>query len=130
MRKKQTLLIFALVSTAVLLKGCTAAIVGGGAAGTVAYAMGDLKAVEPKNLGTVHEATLKAVKELGLNVTRDTKDALSAVTVVRDAQDKKITVKLKATTEETTKLSIRVGVFGNETKSRLIYQKIHDNLQK
>ena len=119
-----------LVGTAVLVKGCVVAAVGAGAAGTVAYVMGDLEAVQSKKLGTVHEATLKAVKELGLNVTKDTKDALSAVIVARDAQDKKITIKLKATTEEMTKLSIRVGLFGNETKSRLIYQKIHENLQK
>lgn len=119
-----------LVGTAVLVKGCAVAAVGAGAAGTVAYVMGDLEAVESKELSIVHEATLEAVKELELNVTKDMKDALSAVIVVRDAQDKKVTIKLKATAEETTQLSIRVGLFGNETKSRLIYQKIHENLQK
>lgn len=128
MRKKQALLILVLASTAVLVKGCVVAAVGAGAAGTVAYVKGDLEAIESKKLSTVHEATLKAIKELGLNVTKETKDALSAVIIVRDAQDKKITIKLRATTEKTTKLSIRVGLFGNETKSRLIYQKIHENL--
>ena len=46
-----------------------------------------------------------------------------------DAQDKKIKVKLKAATDRTTKLSIRIGTFGSETKSRMIYQKIRDNLK-
>ena len=130
MRKKQAFLILVLVVTGVLVKGCMVAAVGAGAAGTVAYVRGDLEAVESKKLGTVHEATLKAVKELGLNVTKETKDALSAVIIARDAQDKKITIKLRAATEETTKLSVRVGLFGSETRSRLIYQKIHENLQK
>ena len=90
--------------------GCVVAAVGVGAAGTVAYVRGDLQAVESKKLDVVYEATLKAIDELELNVTKKTKDALSAVIVARDAQDKKITIKLSATTEETTKLSIRVGL--------------------
>ena len=130
MRTKQILLAVLLVGSAVSLGGCVVAAVGAGAAGTVAYLKGDLEAVESRKLDEVHAATLKAVKELGLNVTKDSKDALSATVVARDAQDKKITITLRATTEQTTKLSIRVGLFGSEAKSRLIYQKIHDHLQK
>jgi hypothetical protein len=104
--------------------------VGVGAAGTIAYVRGDLEAVESESIDVVYEATLQAVEELGLNVTKKLKDALSATIVARDAQDKKITIRLKTTAEETTKLSIRIGVFGNETKSRLIYQKIRDYLPK
>ncbi|MFB0525316.1 MAG: DUF3568 family protein [Phycisphaerae bacterium] len=130
MRTKQILLAVLLVGSAVSLGGCVVAAVGAGAAGTVAYLKGDLEAVESRKLDEVHAATLKAVKELGLNVTQDTKDALSAVIITRDAQDKKVKITLRATTEQTTKLSIRVGLFGSEAKSRLIYQKIHDYLQK
>lgn len=36
---------------------------------------------------------------------------------------------LKSATKKTTELSIRIGIFGSETKSRLIYQKIRENLQ-
>ncbi|MHC4559633.1 MAG: DUF3568 family protein [Planctomycetota bacterium] len=130
MRKKQVLLIVMLVSTGVLLQGCMVVAVGVGAAGTIAYVRGDLEAVESESIDVVYEATLQAVEELGLNVTKKLKDALSATIVARDAQDKKITIRLKTTAEETTKLSIRIGVFGNETKSRLIYQKIRDYLPK
>ena len=130
MRKKQVFLMVLLVGTGVLVEGCTVAVVGAAAAGTVAYVRGDLEAVELRDIGTVYEATLKAVDELELNVTKKTKDVLSAVIVARDAQDKKITIKLSATTEKTTKLSIRIGLFGSETKSRLIYQKIRENLRQ
>ncbi len=126
---KQVFVIVLLASTVVFVNGCVVAAVGAGAAGTVAYVRGDLEAVELKKLDEVYEATLKAVDELELNVTKKTKDAMSAVIVARDAQDKKVTIKLSATTEETTKLSVRIGLFGSETKSRLIYQKIHENLQ-
>jgi hypothetical protein len=130
MRKKQVLLVVMLIGSMLLLQGCVVAAVGLGAAGTIAYVRGDLQAVESESIDDVYEATLKALEELELLPTRKTKDALGAEIVTYDAQDKKITINLKSAAEGTTKLSIRVGVFGSETKSRLIYQKIRDNLQK
>ena len=127
MRKGQIFLALLLVSPVVLVEGCIV-VAAGGAAGTVAYIRGDLEAVEAKDIDTVYKATEKAMDELGLVVSKKTKDAMSAKIIARDSQDKKITIKLNATTEETTKLSIRVGMFGKEAKSRLIYQKIQDNL--
>lgn len=106
------------------------AAVGVGAAGTVAYLKGDLEAIEAANLQTVYKATLKALDELELRVTKKSKDLLSAEIIARDAADQKVTINLKATTENTTKLSIRIGFFGSETKSRFIYQKIHDNVRQ
>jgi len=132
MRKEQVFLILALAGMAVLVQGCAVAWVGAGlaaGAGTVAYLRGDLEAVESKDIDTVLEATEKAVEELELKVSKKTKDKMSAVIVARDAQDEKITIKLNATADESTKLSIRVGGFGDETKSRLIYQKIREKLK-
>lgn len=127
MRKGQIFLALLLVSPVVLVEGCVV-VAAGGAAGAVAYIRGDLEAVEEKDIDAVYKATEKALEELGLKVSKKTKDAMSAVIIARDAQDKKVTIKLNGTAEETTKLSIRIGTFGSETKSRLIYQKIHDNL--
>ena len=127
MQKKQVVIMILFVGMAVFIQGCVVAAVGVGA-GTVAYVRGDLQTVESKSLDDVYEAAEKAIKELGLNVTKKTKDAMSATIVARDAQDKKITIKLSASTEETTKLSIRIGVFGSETKSRRIYEEIKKNL--
>lgn len=130
MRKKQVFLIILLIGTLVLNEGCMIAAVGIGAAGTVAYVRGDLESIESESIDDVYEASLKALKELELLPTRKSKDALGAEIVTYDAQDKKITIRLKSAAEKTTELSIRIGVFGSETKSRLIYQKIRDNLQK
>ncbi|HUT47334.1 MAG TPA: DUF3568 family protein [Sedimentisphaerales bacterium] len=129
MRKKQVFIIILLVGS-MLLQGCVVAAVGLGAAGTIAYVRGDLQAVESESIDDVYEATLKALKELELLPTRKLKDSLGAEIITYDAQDKKITIRLKSAAEKTTKLSIRIGVFGSETKSRLIYQKIRENLQK
>ena len=131
MRTRQALLIVLLTGTAIFSYGCVAAAVGigaAGAAGTIAYVKGDLEAIEAEELDVVYEATVRAVKDLELRVISKTKDALTATVYARDAEDKKVTITLKRTTEQTTKLSIRIGTFGNETKSRLIYQKIHDYL--
>lgn len=130
MRKRQVLLVVMLIGSMLLLQGCVVAAVGLGAAGTIAYVRGDLQAVESESIDEVYEATLKALEELELLPTRKTKDALGAEIDTYDAQDKKIKITLKSAAEGTTKLSIRIGVFGSETKSRLIYQKIRDNLQK
>ncbi len=132
MRKRQIFLMLLLAGTAGMIGGCVVALVvagAAGAAGTVAYIRGDLEAVESHNLETVYEATKKAVAELELKVTKDAKDAMSAKIIARDAQDKKITITLGTAAEETTKLSIRIGTFGSETKSRLIYQKIREQLK-
>ena len=130
MQKRQILLIAMLVGSMLLLHGCVVAAVGLGAAGTVAYVRGDLQVVESASIDEVYEATLKALNELELLPTRKTKDALGAEIVTYDAQDKKIVIRLKSEADGSTKISIRIGVFGSETKSRLIYQKIHDNLHK
>jgi len=120
--------LIALLGGAALVQGCVVVAVGAGAAGTVAYIRGDLEAVKTANIDKVYAAVLKATDELGLSVTQKSKDALSAKVVARDAQDKKITIKMMSTAEGTTKLSIRIGLFGSETKSRLIYEQINKHL--
>ncbi len=130
MRAKYGLLIIVLLGTAGLVQGCVVAAVGLAAGGTIAYVRGDLESVESAKLDVVYEAALKAMEKLDLAVTKKSKDALSAVIVGRDAQDKKVTITLKAVADGATRLNIRVGVFGSETKSRLIYKEIHENLKQ
>jgi hypothetical protein len=128
MQVKRVLLILTLIGIAVVGQGCIAVAVGVGAAGTIAYVRGDLEAVESHSLDEVYEATLEAVKELELQSVYKTKDALTATITAYDAQDKKVKIILKKTADQITKISIRIGTFGSETKSRLIYQAIQDNL--
>lgn len=117
-----------LLMSALLLPGCMLAAVGAGAAGTVAYLKGDLESVESAPLDAVYTATEKAVEEMGLFVVSKEKDALGARFVLRDMADRKITIYLTPVSEITTKLSIRVGVFGDEPRSRRIYEQIKANL--
>jgi hypothetical protein len=119
-----------LALTVVGSSGCLVAAVGVGAAGTVAYMAGDLETQISEDLDTLYAASQKALESLDLNLIegKGGKDALSATLVARDVQDKKVHIKMTAVTNELTELSIRVGVFGDETKSQLIYQEILKNL--
>ena len=117
--------LFALVF---LAGGCVAVLVGAGAAGTVAYLRGDLEATMAEDVGTVYQASLTALEQLEITPTRKQKDALYAEIIARGADDKKIKIILKRTEENLTKLSIRIGYVGSETKSRVIYEQIKQNL--
>lgn len=125
---KQFFLNIMLLSIAVFCHGCVVAAVGLGAAGTVAYVSGDLESTEPKNIEIVYSAALQAAEQLELRVISSSKDALSATVIARDADDKKIQIKMAAVSEQTTKLSIRVGTFGSETKSQRIYKNMYNNM--
>jgi hypothetical protein len=124
-------LLLVLAGLMVSSAGCLAVAAGAGAAGTVAYLRGDLEAEEPYKLDVVYAATREATKKLELSVLegKTQKDALSAIIVARDAADKRVTIRLKAQTEQTTKISIRVGTFGDQTKSHMIYNRIRENLK-
>src|SRR5262245_26506581 len=101
----------------VLHTGCAALLIGGGAAagiGGYAYAKGDLNATHNASMTKVWDATLKAMKELEYPVTVQAKDALEAHVVARNAEDKKIDIKLKELPNDATEIKIRVGTFGDE----------------
>ncbi len=120
-----------MATTLALATSCTAAIlVGGvaaGAAGT-AYVMMDLEAVEAASLDRVYAATLEALTEAGIFVTKKSKTALGASITARGAEDRKITIKLKPVSRTYTEIKIRVGHLGDERKSRQLHELIKKQL--
>ncbi len=128
MRLKYISLNLVLFTIALIGQGCVAAAVGLGAAGTIAYIRGDLESTEDKNIEVVYSAVLEAVEQLQLILINKSQDAHEATILARDVNDKKITIKMKSTSVQTTKLSIRVGTLGDEAMSVQIYQKIYNNL--
>ncbi len=132
MRTRQVVLAMALTGTAASISGCVAAVVGAGVigVGTVAYIKGDLEAIETQNIDVVYEATRKAMKQLRLQMVKERKDLDSGLIVVRDAEGKEAKISLKRTEDGGTKVSVRVGLFGDQARSLHIYQKIHDNLKR
>jgi len=129
MKAKAIVLAALYIFVSLFAQGCWVAVAGAGVAGTVVYLKGDVERIEQENIDVVYTAAQKAVDELGLTPIRSSKDALSAEIIARDAQDKKVTIKLKRREDNSTKISIRVGVVGDKTKARLIYQEIINNLR-
>ncbi len=110
------------------VSGCMLAAVGASAAGTVAYLKGNLEAVFDEDITKVYNASLETMDELQIPVIQKQKDQLAAKIVARNAQDKKITLKMSRTESGLTKLSIRFGLFGNQSQSQFIYDRIKKNL--
>jgi hypothetical protein len=128
MKTQQLIISTLLASFALSISGCAIALVGAGAAAGVGYIKGDLEATLEDDVEDVYRASLQALNKLKLAVISRQMDALSAKITSRTSEDKKIQIKIKRIDRRNTKLAIRIGVFGNETKSRIIYDKIKENL--
>lgn len=106
------------------LTGCVA-VVAAGAAGTgVAWFSGRLEANLDQNIETVFAASQKALNQLEFANISNKKSSVDARLVSRTALDKKVEITLQKVTDRSTKVMIRVGVFGDETLSMSILDKI------
>lgn len=120
-----------LLALVALGAGCAVVAVGaaaGAGAAGYAYVSGVLISTESAPLDRTWDATLAAMKDLQFPITSQRKDALQASLVARNAFDKKISIKLKKVSEQSTEVRIRVGTFGDETASRAILEKIKKRL--
>lgn len=127
MKHQRWLFPLVLVSASILSSGCALFLIGAGVAvgaGTVAYTSGELRAADEISMDRSWEASMKAMKDLEFRVTKSQKDALAGEIVARRADDTRIIVRLKSQTQQVTEIRIRVGTFGDEALSRLIYDKI------
>jgi len=129
MRQRIALWVIGVVGLLTGISGCAVVAVGAAAAGTVAYVEGDLQVEEPHPLDKVYTATKKSLEALHMMVIKDTRDTHQAEIQARDVEDKKATIVLSSKNEGITKISIRIGFFGDEIRSRRIYMKIHETLQ-
>jgi hypothetical protein len=117
--------VIGLVCIMFMSMGCPAVIVGGAAGGgTIAYLKGELKSTEGVSLNRAWKATRIAMKDLEFLTEEMEKDAFDARLSARGAGGKNINVALKKISPTRTEIRIRVGLFGNESLSRQILEKI------
>jgi hypothetical protein len=128
MNRNIILLIALLPAIGLLAIGCASVETVGDSNSMGVYKVGSLKGVENSDIDSVFKAAEKAIERLRLSEIEKNQDKLSGTIVARDSQDKKIIIEIKATPENTTQISIRVGSMGDKRKSMLIYQKIHEIL--
>lgn len=93
------------------------------------YSRGKLYAVAGQDMNSVYSATQKALQQLELEVIEQAKDVFIAKIVAKAADGKKITIWIEPGPGDSSELSIRTGKLGgNESRSRVIYEKIRQNL--
>ena len=92
------------------------------------YSRGKLYAVSGQDLNSVYKATEAALRQLEIEVTETSKDVFYAKVVGRVADGKTVTIRLEPGADNVTELRIKAGTFGNEERSRVIYEKIQQNL--
>lgn len=110
------------------LSGCGLLVVGGAAAGTVAYASGDLSATLDADFGQSVKATDAAIKENKIIQVSRRVDNIGAAYVLQTQQDDKVEIQLMETTARATAITIRVGFFGDEPLSHKILDEIQARL--
>ncbi|MGA2781628.1 MAG: DUF3568 family protein [Smithella sp.] len=117
-----------------LLAGCNAAInmngkVAGISSGRFVYQDGNLISNYKADIDLVWMACEKSVTELkATDIQKERK--ISTGTIKAVIQDEKVVISVEYVDKDLTSVSIFVGVVGNNMASRLIHDKIIDNLAK
>lgn len=111
-----------------LCAGCGALILGGAAAaGTYVYFDGQSKNTYHTNLNTAYRASKQACTALSIPITREAIDGRSATVEGRLSGDT-VTISLQSVGEQLTTITIRVGLFGDESTSLRIHTAIRERL--
>jgi hypothetical protein len=117
-----------LILTAIsLLPGCVAVAVAAGAAG-IAYVNGDLEAKLDATPQRVIQASEAALKDMEVPIVSKDASAIDGKLIGRTALKKKVEITVQRETETTSKISIRIDTFGDESLSRQILEKIQAKL--
>ena len=121
-------LVLAAAMLAAALTGCVAVVAGAAGAGTVAWVLGRLEVVLDANYEKAVTAANLAIKQFQFAKISEKKDALTAILIARTAEDKKVEIKVSKVGDQSSKVQIRVGFFGDEALSLTILDKIKTNL--
>ena len=126
---KVFLMLLSFLLFAMELAGCVALLVGGAAgAGSVVYVKGQLKEDMSASVPAVHNASISALKDLNLPIIEDNHDKLSAKIKSKFADGQDVWIEIESVTAESSKITIRVGILGDERRSRQILDGIHKYL--
>jgi len=115
------------------LYGCPVLVVTGaavaGGTGTYYYVEGEMRTDYYFSVDGVWSGVEKTIADMkGRDVEPDKQT--DGGTIVAVINDEKVTFRLKYKDKDLTSLGIRVGVMGNEAASKVIHDRVADNLLK
>jgi hypothetical protein len=134
--KKRSLVGSLLVALAVacsgaVTSGCVAAAAGAAAGvGAVKYKQGKLESTASASVPAVQQATVDAMGRLNLPVTSQRGDAATARVESRYSDGTNVTVDMESTGPSATSIGIRVGTFGDQSRSEQLINAINRELQR
>ena len=107
------------------MAGCIPLLIGAAAGvGGMTFVKGKLVHNVDHTVDQVHKASLKALKDLDLFVISDELNKRSSVTKAEYENGEKISVFIDVLTERSSKITIRVGTFGDHEESQAILNLI------
>ncbi len=129
MRNPVTVLTAVLLGGSLLYQGCSTPVRGpdGEIEGELLH--GTLTATMDRGISQVFAAVQATVHQLGLTTVMAEQDGVSAEVLARDTQQQTIAIRLGAVSPTRTSLAMRVGIFGDTNKTRVIFRKIQENLR-
>ncbi len=109
--------------------GCLALAVGAaGGAASAAYVLGKLTDELNHDVPVVHAAATQAMDDLGLKLSEDRSDKLTAHMKSEFADGTNVWIDMQSIADGRTKLTVRVGVTGDEVRARKIHEAIKRHL--
>ncbi len=109
---------------------CSCALLLGAVAGAggVVWISGKLQEEINQPLDRVYNATIAGLKKLSLPITFDRKDDLTAKIESKFADGTNVWIDIEYLTKNSTKIAVRVGVLGDQTRSNKILESIKNRL--
>ena len=111
--------------------GCVAAAVGAGAGvAAVKYKQGTLDGTANATVPAAQQATVDAMGRLGLPVTSQRGDSATARVESRYSDGKTVSVDLERKGPGMTEVAIRVGTWGDQSRSEQLMGQINREIQR
>lgn len=134
MRKQQlvrSLVVAISLACAAPAVGCVAAAVGAGAGvAAVKYKQGTLDGKANATVPATQQATVDAMQQLGLPVTSQRGDAATARVESRYSDGRTVSVDLERKGASVTEVAIRVGTWGDQSRSEQLMGQINREIQR
>jgi hypothetical protein len=114
-----------------VVSGCAVVFLVGGAvagAGAVMWTRGWLQETSLEPVGRVHRAARAALTDFKVTLEDDRVDPTTGFLAGYLPDDRRVEVKTKVVAEKSTRLSIRVGLWGDQDASLRILERIKKHL--
>lgn len=108
--------------------GCFLLLGAGAGASGAAYVMGKLEDEIDASVPKLQGATVAGLKSFNMPVVKEQGDKLTAEIESKTADDAAVKISISSLTPSRSKISIRVGLIGDEVRSRQILEAVRKHL--